>query len=274
MGAVADEAVYSLQSIVEMLGMPRNVVMGFVKAGFVVPTRGPRNSYRFDFQDVVLLRTAQSLRAADIPARRIHRSLKRLRALLPPTAPLTGLRITAVGDDIAVREAGKDVALESGQFLLDFDVTSGPGAVLRLPDHRASPPDASGWIDEAERLAPTDRTRAAAAWREAIALDPTRADAWLGLGALLHDAGDFVDALAAYDVALTHLPDHADLHYNRAIALEDLGRIDEAVEAYEACLAFAPTFADAHWNAGRLHEQRGARQRALKHFSAFRRLQR
>ena len=274
MSAVGDEAVYSLQSIVEMLGMSREVVMGFVTAGFVVPTRGPRNSYRFDFQDVVLLRTAQSLRSADIPARRIHRSLKRLRALLPPTAPLTGLRITAVGDDIAVREAGKDVALESGQFLLDFDVTGGPGAVLRFPDHQPRVDDAAKWTAKAEALASTDHDGATQAWREAIARDPAHADAWLGLGALLHDAGAFDDALAVYDAALTYLCDHADLHYNRAIVLEDLDRPDEAVKAYEDCIRIAPGFADAHWNAARLYEQRGAEQQALKHFSAFRRLQR
>jgi len=272
--AVADEAVYSLQSIVEMLGMSREVVMGFVKAGFVVPTRGPRNSYRFDFQDVVLLRTAQSLRAADIPARRIHRSLKRLRAQLPPTVPLTGLRITAVGDDIAVREAGREVALESGQFLLDFDVASGPGAVLRFPEHAPRTPDAAAWITKAESLAATDGAGAAVAWREALTLDPTRADAWLGLGALLHDTRAYVEALALYDAALVRLPEHAELHYNRAIVLEDLDRPADALQAYADCIRLAPDFADAHWNAARLYEQRGAEQQALKHFSAFRRLQR
>jgi tetratricopeptide (TPR) repeat protein len=272
--AAADEAGYTLRGIEEMLGMSRHVVMGFVKAGFVVPTRGPRNAHRFDFQDVVLLRTAQTLRAADIPARRIHRSLKRLRAQLPASAPLTGLRITAVGDDIAVRDAGQDVALESGQFLLDFDVASGPGAVLRFPDHKPREHDAAAWIAQAEALAPTDRAGATAAYRRAIDLDPVDAQAWLGLGALLHDARDFDAALALYDEALDHLPDHPDLHYNRAITLEDLARPDDAVTAYEACLRVAPDHADAHWNAARLYEERGAEQQALKHFSAFRRLQR
>lgn len=274
MSSAGGEAVYTLQGITEMLGISREVVMGFVKAGFVVPTRGPRNAYRFDFQDVVLLRTAQSLRAADIPARRIHRSLKRLRALLPPTAPLTGLRITAIGDDIAVRAAGKDVALESGQFLLDFDVSSGPGAVLFLPDHQPRERDAAHWIAKAEALAPTDRPAAIAAWREAVALDPICTDAWLGLGALLHDDRAFAESLAVYDAALVHLPGRADLHYNRAIVLEDLDRPADAVRAYENCLRVAPDFADAHWNAARLYEQGGSDQQALKHFNAFRRLQR
>ena len=36
--------------------------------GFVTPSRGKRREYRFSFQDVVLLRTAHSLQAAQIAA--------------------------------------------------------------------------------------------------------------------------------------------------------------------------------------------------------------
>ena len=121
-----DDAVYTLQSIQEMLGISRNVVLGLVKAGFVSPVRGPRNTYRFGFQDVVLLRTAQALRSARIPARRIHRSLERLRALLPSTVPMTGLRITAVGDDIAEVAIGP-VAIDAGGVLEAACFLAGPG---------------------------------------------------------------------------------------------------------------------------------------------------
>lgn len=68
---------WTLRSIRQTLGLSRGVVAGLVAAGFVSPTRGPRNEYRFSFQDVVLLRTAHALRAANIPPRRIVRSLQR-----------------------------------------------------------------------------------------------------------------------------------------------------------------------------------------------------
>src|SRR5690606_29971053 len=82
------EAPYTLRSIREMLGLSRAVLAGFIDAGFVQPSRGPRNEYRFTFQDVVLLRTAQGLHAASIPPRKILRSLKRLKAALPRELPL------------------------------------------------------------------------------------------------------------------------------------------------------------------------------------------
>ena len=59
-----------------MLGLSRGVVAGLIAAGFVTPSRGPRNEYRFTFQDLVLLRTALALQAARIPPRRILRSLR------------------------------------------------------------------------------------------------------------------------------------------------------------------------------------------------------
>ena len=57
------ESPYTIRSIQEMLGLSRGVISSLIAAGFVAPTRGPRNEYRFTFQDVVLLRTAVELAA-------------------------------------------------------------------------------------------------------------------------------------------------------------------------------------------------------------------
>ncbi len=126
------DAPYTLRSIESMLGLSRAVITGLVNAGFVTPTRGKRREYRFSFQDVVLLRTAHALQAAQVPARRIVRSLQRLRATLPGELPLTGLRITAVGGDVAVREGEHQWSAESGQLLIDFEVKPGRGSVQFL----------------------------------------------------------------------------------------------------------------------------------------------
>ena len=69
-------------------------------------------------------------------------------------------------------------------------------------------------------------------------------------------------------------PDEPLLHFNRAIALEDQGRRAEALAAYNASLRLDPDLADAHYNAARLHEALGDARKAVRHFSAYRRLQR
>ncbi len=125
-----------------MLGLPRRAITALIAAGFVTPGRGPRNAYRFSFQDVVLLRTAWQLRQAQIPPRRLLRSLRQLRAKLPDTIPLSGLRIKVIGNDVAVRAAGDDGdaarwQAPSGQLLLDFELApTAAGAVQISPAGR------------------------------------------------------------------------------------------------------------------------------------------
>ena len=266
---------YTLSGIQSMLGLSRAVITGLVAAGFVTPSRGKRREYRFSFQDVVLLRTAYSLQAAQIPPRRILRSLKRLKATLPSELPLTGLRIAAVGNDIAVREGGMQWDAESGQLLIDFEVKPVQGSVSflsRTPEEAGD--DATAWFERGVALERDDPARSEQAYREAIRRAPDYVDPYLNLGALLGDAGRSDEAVALYGQALQHCPGEALLHFNLAVAQEDLQRTQEALACYEACMRLAPTMADAHYNAARLHEQLGHATQAIRHYSEYRRLQR
>ena len=275
---------YTIRSIQEMLGLSRGVIAGMIAAGFVAPGRGPRNEYRFTFQDVVLLRTAAELQAARIAPRRILQALRRLREKLPAQLPFAGLRISAVGNDVTVKEGGSQWQAESGQLVMDFQFAPAGGTVTYLQRPAAVPAAAqrvaaaADAVDAAfalgEALESTDRRAAEAAYRRVLALDPDHADAYLNLGALLCEARRCREAVALYDEALRRKPGEALLHFNRAIALEDQGRTRDAIASYEACLRLAPDLADAHFNAARLHEQSGNAQKAVRHFSAYRRLER
>jgi len=276
--ASATPHTYSLKSVREMLGLSAGTLTRLIDAGFVTPARGPRNEYRFSFQDVVLLRTADQLLANKIPPRKVVKALVQLRRQLPEEAPLTGLRISAVGSDVAVRQGDLQWDAESQQLLMDFEVAPGGSAgavtfITRPTPHAAAPvPEAE--LAQAEALEHSDPAAAEAAYRHVIRHAPERIDAYLNLGALLYEAGRLGDALTAYELGLAKAPREARLHYNRALALEDLGRESDALAAYEACIALADDFADAHFNAARLYEQLGRNQLALRHFSAYRRLQR
>jgi tetratricopeptide (TPR) repeat protein len=275
---------YTIRSIQEMLGLSRGVIAGMIAAGFVAPGRGPRNEYRFTFQDVVLLRTAAELQAARIAPRRILQALRRLREKLPAELPFAGLRISAVGNDVTVKEGGSQWQAESGQLVMDFQFAPArgtvtylqrPAAVSAAAQRAAAAADA---VDAAfalgEALESTDRRAAEAAYRRVLALDPDHADAYLNLGALLCEARRCREAVALYDEALRRKPGEALLHFNRAVALEDQGRPMEALAAYNASLQLQPDLADAHYNAARLHEQLGDAKNAVRHFSAYRRLER
>ena len=280
--SAAPETPFTLRTVAETLSLGRGAIVALIDAGFLAPTRGPRNEYLFSFQDMVLLRTAHQLRAARVSPQRMLRSLKQLRAQLPAALPLSGLRIQAIGNDVAVREGTAQWAAESGQGLLDFEVQGSGVSVLflqrvPLPETRPAPPvvqTAEAWFQLGEALEANDPAGAEAAYRAALAEAPGRVDAYLNLGAMLCDKGRCGDALLLYEVALEHWPDEALLHFNAAIALEDQQRHREALSRYERCLVLEPDLADAHFNAARLHEKLGQTQAALRHYSAYRRLQR
>ena len=271
------QSTFTLRGAQEKLGLSRTVLSGLIRAGFVTPSRGARNEHRFTFQDLALLRTAHALQKSNIAPRKILASLAKLRASLPAEIPLTGLRITAVGADVAVRNGqGRLESTSSGQYLLDFDM-AGTGANVSFLD-RSPPvvpePSAATWFRRAEELEAMDGVAAQAAYRKAIELDPSFADAYLNLGAMLCEAQHCDAAVSLFDSAIVACPGSALIRFNRAVALEDLGRFEEAVSSYELSLKLDTSLADAHFNIARLKERLGDSQSALRHFNAYRKLQR
>jgi tetratricopeptide (TPR) repeat protein len=276
---------YTLSDIEGMLGLGRSAIASLIKAGVVSPERGARNAYRFSFQDVVLLRTAHALSQANIPARRMLRALQALKAKLPEEVPLSGLRIKAIGNEVAVRAADAHWETASGQLLMDFEVvaqkSSNNGSVkfLQRPDkgggasEHADKPSAAQWFKRAQELEDRDPAQAEAAYRQVLRASPGHTDAAINLSALLCELARNAEALAVCDAGLLHAPGTALLHFNRGVALEDQGRLQDALNSYSQCLALDPQLADAHYNSARLHERLGEAKKALRHYSAYRRLQ-
>src|SRR5512134_3765157 len=124
---------FGVRDVERTLGLSRSVIQTLVRAGFVSPTRGPRNAYRFSFRDLVLLKTARELTLARVPPRRIAQALKRLRHSLPDHVPLSGLRIYADGDRVAVSEGASHWRADSGQYLLDFDIRQHADGIAVVP---------------------------------------------------------------------------------------------------------------------------------------------
>jgi len=268
-----------------MLGLSRSAIVRLVALGFVKPKRGPRQAYLFSFQDVVLLRTAHELRAANIPGSKITRSLRRLKDELPTEAPLSGLRITAVGKDIVVRNRDSQWAADTGQLVMDFDVgvetkTAEPSVVRHLAAARrpVAPEPAAVSAEElfaqAETLETSDVAAAKRIYGKAIALAPDFMDAYLNLGAIMCEQGDCDGAVRLFTKAIERNPKEPLLYFNRAVALEDLNRFGEALKSYDLALQLDPNLADAHFNAGRLYVVLGNSQGAIRHYSAYRRLSR
>lgn len=262
---------FTLKSVQESLGLSRTTINGFIAAGFVTPERGQRGERRFSFQDLMLLRTAYGLQQANIPPRKILKALTKLRAELPSEIPLTGLRITAVGDKVVVRDRSGQWGADSGQLLMDFEVEEVAGTVSFLPHPVAL--HVVDWFRKGEVLESTDRPGAEEAYRRAVELQPLRSAPYLNLGALLCEDGRCDEAVQLYETATRLIPEDSLLHFNHAIALEDLQSFQLALDAYGKATELDAKFADAHYNSAVLMEKLGDARGALRHFNAYRRLQ-
>jgi tetratricopeptide (TPR) repeat protein len=260
---------YGVRDVERLLDLSRGTIQSLVKAGFVSPARGPRNAWRFSFQDLIVLRTAQALAAANVPARRITRSLKELRRQLPAAVPLSGLSICAVADRVVVKDGGSRWQADSGQYLLALDVDPAGGS-LSVIERRG--PGADEWFERALALERSDPQGARTAYERAVAADAAHLSAQVNLGLLLHEEGRFADAEGVYRRALSACGGDPVLWYNLGVLLEDMDRKDEALAAYEAALRGNPQFADCHYNLALLCEDLDKPAKAIRHMAQYRRL--
>ena len=268
---------YSTKDVASLLGLSAEKVRSYVRAGFLAPPQGPRGEYYFSFQDLVLLRTAKALLAARIPRRRVRLALQNLREQLPEHRPLTGVRISAQGHHVVVRDGGEMWNPESGQAFLDFelaelarDAATLPLRIVEKPDEPAS---AADWYERGWALEDAGSLKAAmAAYARALEIDPGLADAHLNLGRLLHEKGTTAEAERHYRAALGLRPNDAIAAYNLGVVLQDLGRLRDAVEAYKAALAHDRDLADAHFNLAGLYEALGEREAAFRHLRTYKKL--
>jgi tetratricopeptide (TPR) repeat protein len=197
---------YGVRDVERLLRLPRSTIRSLVNAGFVSPERGPRNSWRFSFEDLVVLRKAQALVEANVPQRQITRAIRELR-----------------------RQA------EAGQYPLEFgEVVPTALGPLPLPggDKPAAPAGDSlaELIDRGYELHEAGRLpEAEAVYREARRAHGADAMLLVNLGVLLEDMKRKAEAILAYESAIAAQENFADAHYNLALLLDSSGRRRDAI---------------------------------------------
>jgi tetratricopeptide (TPR) repeat protein len=266
---------YTVQDVERVLGLSRSTIRGLIEGGFVTPARGPRQQYRFSFQDLIVLRAARALIEAKVSRKRIRRSLEDLRRHLPETIPLSGLSISAAGDRVVVRDGPSQFQVDDGQYVLGFDVSVEKG-VLRVVERKQEPApeanEAEDWFAKALELEESDWRGACDAYERAAKEDPTNTAAWVNWGRLLHEHSQARDAEKIYRRALEACGPDALLLFNLGVLLDDLGRMDAALETYQLAIGEDPTLADCHYNLARLYESMGKSQHAIRHLGQYRKL--
>lgn len=281
---------YSIRDVARILGLQESRLRYWMQTGYVGPTVRKGGRFYYTFCDLVAVKAAKDLLAADIPLQQARKAVAGLKKALPnDTHPTSRLRVCSDGQTIVA--LADDVAFEpvGGQVVMAFTLPAFGehiAEVLAMPrvDPSASIPaevaedrtEANGGTTAyrhfVEACAAEDRgdfETAEHLLRQAIDLEPNMAAALTNLGNLAYRQGEPEEARRLYERALEHDPLQPEARYNYANLLEDLGEMDLAIAELRKVCSVAPDFADAHYNLGLVLAQVGGAAQARAHLERY-----
>ena len=279
---------YSIRDVARILALQESRLRYWMQVGFVGPTVRKGGRFYYTFCDLVAVKSAKDLLAADIPLQTARKAVEALKKALPgDTHPTSRLRVCSDGESIVA--LADDVAFHpvSGQVVMAFTLPSfgehiaevlamprvDPSAPIPVED---SPTEANGGTTAyrhfVEACAAEDRGDSETAehlFRQAIDLEPNMSAALTNLGNLIYRQGELEEARRLYERALDHDPVQAEARYNLANLLEDLGETELAISELRRVCASCPEFADAHYNLGLMLAQVGGAAQAKQHLERY-----
>ena len=273
---------YTTSTLTEVLGVARESVVGWVKAGLLEPARTDHGVWYFDFRQASAAKTLCDLARSGVSLKRMRKSLQQLRAWMPEAEqPLQQLAVLERDGRQLVRLADGDLAATDGQLHLDFDVSSGAPEVdehqpcLRIcaDGHgrsAGSPRTPADWFSLAvEQQAGGFLEEAAASYREALLAGGPDAQTCFDLAGVLHALGRRAEAIERYWQAVEVEPRFGDAWNNLGTVLAEAGERDAACAAFRRALSVNTDDARAHYNLADTLDEMGLSHEAMTHWKAF-----
>jgi tetratricopeptide (TPR) repeat protein len=267
------QQLFSTARLTELLGVARERIRAWVKAGLIVPTKTEHGVWHFDFRQVSAARTLCDLTAAGVSTERIRRSLALLRKFMPNLEqPLEQLAALDKDGRLLVRLAGGDLSESDGQ--LHFEFTGGDPALPASPMRiAAGPRTAADWLAQGlEQEQEGFLEEAAASYRQALMVGGPDAQTCLNLANTLRALGSKPQALERYSQAAEIDPEFSDAWNNLGTLLVELGRADDACVAFGRALAADADDARAHYNLADTLDDLGREAEAVPHWQAYLRI--
>lgn len=262
---------FSEKEVSHILGIKLGRLKYWKQIGLVAPTR-QKGFLRYDFQDLVDLKTAQGLISSGLPATSLKRSLDSLKNKLPDLIGSVGSqKVFASGKRILVRHRNQLMEPRSGQLAFEFETSESARSVSQKIVDFSSFKTAEEWFEEGLRHDSAEGSFEIAlhAYQSAIRVDPNYVDAYVNLGTLYYNRQKFEKAQRYYRQALARDPNHAKAYFNLGNVLDELGCSDKSLELYEKAIQADPTFSDAYFNLAAACEKLGRQDTAIKHWTSY-----
>jgi len=103
-------------------------------------------------------------------------------------------------------------------------------------------------------------------FQEVTRFDPTKAGAYINLGAVYNRLERYDEAIATLRRGISLDHNRAEGYYNLGLVYRKLSQIDMAIQAYREATRVNPRMADAHYNIANLYLERGQTNLAVGHY--------
>lgn len=259
---------YSRQDVLRILRISPRQLGAWERAGLVAAAGD------YGFEDLVQLRKLRDLRAVRISAASIRASLRAMRAVSGMSNPLLEAGVTTRGPRMVFRHSGAAMDPVARQFEFDFEAGGLRLSALGKDASSATQRESrmEGLFLEGVRCEEQGKLAEAAALYEQTLAMGEHAPAAINLGTIVYNQRQFHRAEQLYRRATVANPDYALAFFDLGNALDELQRLPEAIEAYRAAVRLSSSYADAHYNLALAYERSGERRRALRHWTAYAKL--
>jgi DNA-binding transcriptional MerR regulator len=257
---------YTIGQLTQVLGVKRDLIRNWLRAGLISPIEIVHRLAFFDFAQVQSAKMLCDLAERGVSTSRIRTSLEQLRSWLPNLgASLSQLALLEDSGRLLVRHGERGLMESTGQLQLDFGTD---GETTSVPWSQDVTSDEL--FDEA--LEHHDHGRceeAAALYRRAIELDPKDPVLHFNLANVQYEQGLLDDSCATYLAATQLDPQYVEAWNALGCVLSQMGRSKEAVVAFRRAIELVPDYGDAHFNLASELEQIGEFAAANKHWRRY-----
>ena len=265
---------YTRQDVLRILHLKNSQLVAWERVG-LMPALGEGETY--SFEHLSQLRTLREFKHRRMTARSIRRQVDAMQKVSGMRNALVETSAVRRGDRLVFRHAGALVDPLSQQLAFDFATATG----RELQVVRSSSVNliqAAAQVQElfvqAVQLEenPATLEQAVELYEEILFARQDHAPACINLGTIYYNQREFAKAEELYRRATVADPEYALAFFDLGNVLDEMQRLDEAIEAYAEAIKLVPQYADAHYNLALAFERLGERRLALRHWTAYVRL--
>jgi tetratricopeptide (TPR) repeat protein len=206
-----------------------------------------------------------------LSASSIRASILAMRSASGMSNPLLEASTGRDGSRLAFRHSGSMVEPITRQLVFDFELDWRRPRVLNTASMQAAREvRVTSMFLEAVQLEERSRVKEAGElYQQILEIDAAHAPANINLGTILYNQREFAQAERLYRRAAEADPEYALAYFDLGNVLDELQRLPESVGAYREAIRLVPNYADAHYNLALAYERTGERRRALRHWTAY-----